>query len=37
MPEISALPAAAALDGSELLPAVQGGATVQTTAGDVVA
>ncbi len=30
--KVSALPAAAALDGSELVPVVQGGATVRTTA-----
>jgi hypothetical protein len=34
--EISALPAAAALDGTELLPVVQGGVTSQTTTDDVV-
>lgn len=35
--KISELPAAAALDGSELVPIVQSGATVQTTADDVAA
>ncbi|MCG5244258.1 hypothetical protein MCW82_31345, partial [Azospirillum doebereinerae] len=32
---ISQLPAAAALDGTELLPAVQNGTTVRTTAADL--
>lgn len=36
MTTISALPAAAALDGAELLPVVQGGATAKSTTGDVV-
>jgi len=35
--KISELPAAAALDGSELLPVVQSGATAQTTTADVAA
>ncbi len=33
--KISALPAAAALNGTEPIPAVQGGSTVQTTAADI--
>ena len=34
--KISALPAASALTGAELIPVVQSGATVQSTAGDVL-
>jgi hypothetical protein len=34
--KISELTAAAALDGTELVPIVQGGETVRTTAQDIV-
>ena len=37
MPEISALPPAGVLDGSELVPAVADGVTSQTTTADIAA
>lgn len=37
MPQIADLPAAAVLDGTELLPASQGGKTVQATVAGVAA